>query len=170
MSPSGAPLLPPSHTAPLASQPLRRPAGASVPEPRQGRGKRCPPCPRGTSAGGTIPRADPGVRAAASDLLRAAKSSSPAAERGEPRPSPVSRECLCCRASLRSSRTGSPAAASRPTLLSLPPELSRRDFYTAGREPDPRFDLAEPGLRRGGERREGRRAPEQSERPRCPLV
>lgn len=45
--PSGAPLLPPSPTAPLAGRTLRSPAGASVPEPRQGRGEALPTLPRG---------------------------------------------------------------------------------------------------------------------------
>lgn len=55
-----------------------------------------------------------------------------------------------------SPQTVSPVAASRPApiapRLSLQPEVSRRDFYTGGREPDPRFGSAEP--ERGGERRE----------------
>lgn len=157
--------VPPSPTAPLAGHPPRSPAGTSVPEPRQGQGKALPTLPtlKPLSLGQTPEEPAGPDPAAASNLLGAAQSSSPAAGRGEPRWSALSRGWSCPCASPRKGCRPPPHAR-----LSLPPEPSRRDFYTGGR--DPRFDSAEPGLRRGGERREGRRAPGQSERPRCPLV
>lgn len=79
-------------------------AGASPPEPGQGweggGGQRFPPSPLGERARGSPSLGrTPGSPAAPSDLLRAAKSSSPAAERGEPRASPVRRSSgsCCCR-------------------------------------------------------------------------
>lgn len=134
-------------------------------------------------AGGQDPGAGRGSRLPApAYLLGADRGSSPAAERGEPRVSPVWSCCCwwwwCCwcrSASLRFPTDGlaffsSFSSSSRPAALSGR-GISSRDFYTGGREPDPpRFDSTEPGLRRAGERREARRAPGQSERPRCPLV
>lgn len=81
-------------------------AGASPPEPGQGGGQRFPPSPWRSGARGTPSLGQtPGAPAAPSDLLRAAKISSPAAERGEPRASPLSSGCCCfsyCRRRRRS--------------------------------------------------------------------
>lgn len=112
--------------------PLRCPPAPTQPHGTSGRPPSAEPCwgkrPGATartrgSASHPAPREQAlEAPAAASDLLRAAESSSPAAERGEPRPSPVSSGWFCRRASLRFPTDGlagrrlTPRSARAPAL------------------------------------------------------
>lgn len=123
VSPSGATLLPPSlWPAALYGALLGQASRSHGRDERQ----RFPLRPGEQALEAPSLGQTPGVPAAASDLLRATKSSSPAAERGEPRPSPVSSGWICRRTSLRFPTDG--LAASRPAPSLSPAGASSPRF------------------------------------------
>lgn len=82
----------------------------------------------GASAGGTNPQPAPRSPRRPSDLLREAKGSSPAAERGEPRASPVSSGCCCRSGSLRFPTDGLAGCHLTPRSSRAPSHSPAGDF------------------------------------------